>query len=369
MKIVFAGGGTAGHINPALALASYVQKENPDAKILFLGTKQGMEKELVPKSGFNIRFINAQGIKRKISLKNINALFKSFCGLLEAIRILKAEAPDAVVGTGGYVSGPVLMAASLLGIKTLIHEQNAIPGATTKILSKRADKIAISFKESEKYFERKEALTLTGNPLRLELFHNNYADCRKALSVNNEFLIVCVAGSLGAEKISKTMEELIPMLLPVKEIRLVFATGKRYYNDVKESLLNKGIDIDKEKQIRVCEYLYDAGIAYSAADLMITRAGAITVSELAALSKAAIIVPSPNVTNNHQLHNAKILSDAGAAILIEEKDLSAKSLFDEITKLLNNRALLLDMEKKAGEKGLKKATETLYNELMALIRA
>ena len=366
MRIVFAGGGTAGHINPALAAAKYIQQEKPDTEILFIGTKAGMESRLVPKSHFPIRFIEIEGFKRKLSLQNVKRFFKVLKGLWGAERILKDFNPDVVVGTGGYVSGPVVFMASCMHIKTVIHEQNVVPGVTSKMLSKVASKIAISFEESRKYFHNRENIILTGNPLREELFQTTYEKARQRLNVGNEFLIVCFAGSLGAEKINETMVHFIQKIQNQEGIRLVFATGETHYADVRKALQDRGVNLEAVHNVSVESYLYNVSDVYNAADLLVSRSGAITVSEITALKKPSILIPSPNVTNNHQYYNAKILEDNGAAVLIEEQNLNASSLRNTIEKLRRSKTVLPEMANQAGKMGLKNATFDLTNIILNL---
>lgn len=367
MKILFAGGGTAGHINPAIAIAKKLKGDYKNIQIKFIGTKNGLEKTLVPSSGFDIEFINIDGFKRKLTLKNASSLLKLPIAIMQAIKILKSFKPDVVVGTGGYVSGPVVFGAYLLNIKTVIHEQNVIPGVTSKILSKFATKIAISFGDSKKYFKAKKRLVTTGNPLRDELFSTSYKAAREKLDIKNEFLVLCFAGSLGAVTIYKTMVDYINLSKENKNLMLIFATGDLYYEDVLEELLKLNIDLSNYPNIKVLKYIFNMAEVINAADLVIARSGAITISELIALSKPSILIPSPNVTNNHQYHNAKVLERYRAAKVIDENMLKGEVLYNEVLNLFENKEILYDMAKHSGNIGTKNSNKKLCELIINII--
>lgn len=338
MKVLFSCGGTGGHINPALAIANTLKARHPDFEALFVGAEGGMEATLVPKSGYKIEFVKVRGFKRKLSLSNIDAAIKAVTSVMAAKKIIKRFAPDLVVGTGGYASWAAVKAASKLGIPTLIHEQNAFPGVTTRKLSKYADKVCISFDGSRKFFDKsaEPKLVLTGNPLRPEIKNADREKSRKELGLSDEVYILSFGGSLGADKVN----ELVLSLLDgyVKDnpaLRAIHATGRNGCVRFNEIAAKRGIT--SAANIEVREFIHDMHRQLSAADIVICRAGAITLAENCCLGKASVLIPSPNVTDNHQYKNAKVLADAGAALLMEESVADGKALISAVRDLAENK--------------------------------
>lgn len=360
MRVLLAGGGTAGHINPAISIADTIKANEPDSEFLFVGTKRGMESSLVPKSGYDISFVDVSGFKREITLKNAFAVLKALGAVGKCRRIIKKFKPDIVVGTGGYVSGPLLFAATMLKIPTLIHEQNVFAGLTSKMLSDKVDTVCISFEESRKRFNKAKNVVLTGNPIRRELFDLTYHQAREKLGIDQKPFLVSFGGSLGAARINESMVEYIKTLKD-DSFNILFATGEREFDNVQKSL--NGI----EKQgVKVVKYIYNMNEVMQAADLLVCRAGAITVSELNALGKPSVLIPSPNVTDNHQFFNAKALVDKGAALMIEEKDLDNEKFCFTINNLLKNKEKLENMSTLSKKMGIKNANELIYNEIKKL---
>ena len=341
MKIVFAAGGTGGHINPALSAAGEVQRRYPDAEILFIGTADHMEARLVPAAGFAFKTIEIAGFQRKPTPKNIKTVGLLFKSTGEVKKILKHFAPDAVVGFGGYVSGPVLRTAAKMGIKTAIHEQNAYPGVTNKALAKTADAIMLTVEAAKAHFPAcKVEPIVTGLPVRHEILEADRDFARAALSVpDNAMLILSMGGSLGAKAINEAMTELIAARYTDKELFFLHATGK-YGKWVPDKLREHGVDVDKCKNVVIREYIDDMDTCLAAADLVIGRAGASSLSEIEATGKASILIPSPNVAENHQYHNAMALVNNGAAQILEEKDLTAERLISMVDALKNDRNAL-----------------------------
>ncbi len=366
MKILFAGGGTAGHINPALAVADYIKSKHPDAEIFYIGTPDKLEAKLVPEKGYAFYPVKVAGFSRRISVKgiahNINAAKLAVTSNIKAKKILKEIKPDLVVGTGGYVSGPVLKAAQQLKIKTAIHEQNAFPGVTTKMLAPKADRVMLAMPEAEKYLKLNKKPIITGNPIRGELLSMDKATARKILKLDERPLILSFGGSLGAKHLNEAVCDLIKWHNPTNKYYHIHATGKVGYNDMLKNLegekLHDGIDIR--------EYITDMDVCMAAADLVISRAGAITLGEIGACGKAAVLIPSPFVAENHQYHNGMTLKNAGAAELIEEKDLNAQKIIDVVSDLLNNKEKIALMEKTARENAIIDANERIYKVLMDL---
>ena len=362
MRVLLAGGGTAGHINPAVSIADTIKRKQPDSEFLFVGTKNGMESTLVPKEGYNIEFIEVSGFKRKLTPKNIMAVLKAFAACGKCRGIIKKFKPDVVIGTGGYVSGPLLFAASSMKVPTLIHEQNVFAGLTSKMLSDRVDTVCISFEESRKRFEKAKNIVLTGNPIRQELFELSYERAREKLGIDQKPLLVAFGGSLGATRLNESMVEYIKSV-PEGKCNILFATGEREYATVSKALA--GVS---KKCVTVVKYIYNMNEVMQAADLLVCRAGAITVSELNALGKPSVLIPSPNVTDNHQFFNAKALVDKNAAVMIEEKDLNNKQFCKTVNSLLENREKLKEMSGCSKKMGIRNSNELIYNEIKKIIQ-
>lgn len=351
MHILFAGGGTAGHINPALAVANYIKTVRPDTTISYIGTANGLESRLVPAAGYDFYTIEVAGFQRKQSLqnikKNIAAIGKAVNGSLASKKLLKELKPDVVVGTGGYVSGPVLRQAAKLGIKTAIHEQNAFPGVTTKMLLYSADKVMLAMPEAKERLKFDREYIITGNPIRNSLITANRSESRKKLGLAaGEKLVLSFGGSLGARAINESMAGVIKHAADSGDFCVYHATGRSGYNGMIELMNETGIETNSHC-VRVVEYIDNMNELLAAADLVICRAGAITLGELEACGKPSILIPSPYVAENHQYFNALTLKDNGAAELIEEKDLTSERLLSEVLALVSNDERLKSMSENA----------------------
>ncbi len=365
MKVIMTGGGTGGHIYPAIAIADKIKKREPDAEILFVGGLRGMEGTLVPNAGYTLETVRVSGFNRKNLFKNFKTLSDLGSGLKSSLKIMDTFKPDIVIGTGGYVCGPVILAAKMRGIKTAIHEQNAYPGITNKILGKFVDQIFLAFKESEKFFEGKKKVVITGNPLRKGFTIADSETDRKKLGIREkDFMILCFAGSGGAAKVNDAMIGVIREVCQLPEVKLHFATGKNYYDKVIDSL--KEANVAESENVKITEYINDMTTYISAADIVICRAGALTISELTACGKPAILIPSPNVTANHQFHNAKVVESQGGAIILEEKDLTGEKLASAVMKLKTNKEALNKMGKGSRKLGVTNAAEIIYDEIKTL---
>ena len=366
MHILFAGGGTAGHINPALAIAEYIKERHPDAKISYIGTAEKLEAKLVPEKGYDFYTIDVAGFMRKITpkniMKNVSAVKKAIISSMDSKKLLKKLNPDIVVGTGGYVSGPVLKQAQKLGFKTAIHEQNAFPGITTKMLSKGADAVMLAMPEAEKYLKLNKKPIITGNPIRPELLKISKEDARKKLGLDGRSLILSFGGSLGARRVNESVTELIKWHNGTDKYYHIHGTGKVGYEPMKESLK----DITLSSCIDVREYISDMDICMAAADLVISRAGAITLGEIGVCGKPSVLIPSPYVAENHQFHNAMTLKNNGAAEIIEEKDLNGEILIKTVSKMLEDESKLQKMSQAAKESSISDANERIYDVLMNL---
>lgn len=362
MRVLLAGGGTGGHINPALAIANEIMKNEPDSVILFAGTPNGMESVLVPKAGFKLATIKVAGIQRKLTpynvIRNIKALWYLLFAPARAKKIIKDFAPDVVIGTGGYVSGPVVKMAQKLGIKTAIHEQNAFPGVTTKLLAANANAVMLAFSEAEKFLPEGSKIYITGNPIRESIIYKTKEEGRKAFGFDERTTVLSFGGSLGALTINKVAAELISLNRDGKW-NYIHATGKYGTELVPELLKNKGIEKLPENVV-IREYIDNMDYALAAADIVISRAGAITLSELAATGKAAVLIPSPNVAENHQFKNAMAVKTRGAAEVFEDKNLDEKAVALKIEEIVEDKALIEELSSNASKNAIIDANEKIY---------
>lgn len=354
MKVIMTGGGTGGHIYPAIAIADEIKKRDKSADILFVGTERGMEKDIVPKSGYPISFITVSGLHRKQIWKNIKTIRDLNKGLHEARKIIEEFKPDIVIGTGGYVCEPVMRTAAKMDISTYIHEQNAFPGLTNKLLSRHADQVFVAFEEAKKYFKVKKEPITTGNPVRRAFREADRQEARAALGIgSDDFVILSFGGSLGAQRINDEMKIAVKRLGDRTGCKIFFVTGRRYYKAFTENM-------DKnDARVTYLEYIDDMPKYLGACNIAITRSGALTVSEITACGRASVMIPSPYVTNNHQYFNAKVVADKGGSVLIEEKDLKEGDVADAIEKIMSDRSVLEKMEKAAGAIGRTDAAEVI----------
>ena len=370
MKYLFAAGGTGGHINPALAVAGEIREKYPDSEILFIGTKDKMEAVLVPKAGFDFETITISGFQRKISLenifKNIKTLFNIFLSSFQTKRIIKRFNPDVVIGFGGYVSGPVLRTAYKLGYPTAIHEQNAYPGVTNKALAKHVDCVMITVESVRNRFESKNECIFTGLPVRGEMLKADRDFARAEMGIkDSEKLVLSMGGSLGAEAVNKAMVEVIAKKADEKDVRFLHSMGK-YGLWVPEEIEKRGVSLSEHKNIEIREYISDMDRCMAAADVIVCRAGASTLSEIEALKKASVLIPSPNVAENHQYHNAMALVNNSAAMIIEEKELSGDRLALAVDSLLKDDEKRRQIGENAGKMAVTDSKERIAQIVVSL---
>ncbi|MBQ1216676.1 MAG: undecaprenyldiphospho-muramoylpentapeptide beta-N-acetylglucosaminyltransferase [Clostridia bacterium] len=366
MKFLVACGGTSGHINPALAIAGELRRRHPDAEFLFVGTATHLEADLIPRAGYRLETIEVTGLRRRKNFAaikhNVTALSKFVKARARVRRILKEYRPDVVIGTGGYVSAPVLSQAAGMGFKTVIHEQNAFAGMTTKMLAPKVDRVLLSFPLAHPIKCDPEKCTVIGNPVKSEFLSMTKEEARKELGIApDEAYVLSYGGSLGATKINDAFLEMARLAAP--ENAVTFCHGAaRDYARMTEALKDLSSD-----RIHVYEYIYDMPLRMAAADVVIARSGAMTLTELAVLGKASILIPSPNVTENHQYFNAKTYSDAGAAVLLEEKDLTGETLYETLCDLVFDKGRLCDMERACRTLAHPAATARICDAIEALI--
>lgn len=377
MKILFACGGTAGHINPGLAIAAALQKRIPDAVIRFAGNPDGMEARLVPAAGYDFVPFRAMGIQRKLTPYNIYRNIKSIGLLLSAEprakKVIRAFSPDLVVGTGGYVSGPILLEAAKMGIPTATHEQNAFPGVTTKLLAKRVNKVLLAVEKAKDYLPEgtQEKCVVTGNPVRPEVLTEQRETARKKCGVpDGKICLLSFGGSLGAQRVNEAVAEVMAWHVGSGENKIhhIHATGQYGTQLVPRLLEERGVSIKDSPALDIREYINDMPACLAAADLVICRAGASTLSELQAAGRASILIPSPNVAENHQYHNAMVLQNAGAAVVVEEKNLTGESLIKMVKELTRDPESLRKLGENAKKLAKPHAVDEIADQLLALAK-
>lgn len=373
MKILFACGGTAGHINPALSVADSLCSRHPGTEVLFAGNPGGMEAKLIPKAGYPFASIEIAGIQRKLTgenvRRNVRALYLLARSGPRAAKIIRDFEPDIVMGTGGYVSGPVVRKAHQMGIKTMTHEQNAFPGVTTKLLAPDVDRLLLAMPEAEKHLHLKDPskLRVTGNPVREAIFSADRELSRMRLGVEDRVCILSFGGSLGARRINEAIADVMCWHQNSGKIHHIHATGSYDYQDFLEMLQTKKVSHEKNPHLDVREYIDNMPTCLAAADLVICRAGAITLSELQCAGKASILIPSPNVAENHQYHNAMALVERRAAEIIEEKALTGEGLIQMLKRLTDDRPKLAALGQAARGMAIKDANDRIIQEILSLV--
>ena len=377
MKFLFATGGTAGHINPALAVASYIRDNYKDAEIMFIGTADHMESRLVPNAGFAFKTIEINGFKRSFSPKaivaNVKTVFKLVKSEQESKKIIRDFAPDVVIGFGGYVSGPVLQEAAKLHIPCCIHEQNAYPGITNKQLAKQVDRVMLTVEDAAKHLDCKNEPTVTGLPVRGELLNKSKKSAREELSVpDGKYLVLSFGGSRGAAPLNDSMFDILLRHADdgsVYHIHSVGTNGAEYLDKFVEKGFERVSDtVVRKGTVEVRKYIDNMDVCMAAADLVVGRAGASSLSEIEAMGKASILIPSPYVAENHQFHNAMALVNRNAARIIEEKDLTAESLSNMIDSLLSSQEQLFEIEKNAKSMAVLDSRERIADIIISLAK-
>ena len=373
MKFLFTCGGTAGHINPAIGVAGRLKELLPDAEFLFIGAEGMMETELVPREGFEIRTVEVGNLSRSLSLAglkhNAESAKKLLRGMGQAKAILKDFRPDVAVGTGGYVCYPVLRAAHALHIPTLVHESNAVPGLTTKLLAKTVDCVMVGFENVRENYPKGTKVVFTGTPVRTDFAHTDKAEARRKLALSPDApLLVSVWGSLGSGHINGLMPEFMRLVCEKREFTLIHSAGKRGYPALAAAAKERcGADL-KERGVDLREYIYDMPAVMAAADLVMCRSGASTLGELAALGKGALLVPSPNVTNRHQEKNARLLESLGAAKVLLEGQFDAAGLYEQAKTMLKDREALAAMSEAMKQSGVPDASERIADLILDFVK-
>lgn len=371
MKVIIAAAGTGGHINPGLAIANKIKEKEPDSEIIFIGTPRGLENDLVPRAGYGLKTIEAYGLSKQISIAN----FKKICATLSATgktrKIIQEFKPDIIVGAGGYICGPVVWAAKKEKIPVILHESNAFPGKAVKMLSKKADTVLISFEEARKRIPNARNIVFTGTPVKIEKKNYTMQEKEKILSdVNldgNKPIILIFGGSQGAQKINEAIIGIIENKLN-KGYQIIWATGPKQFDIIKSELSKKDISINNIKDVKILPYIYNMEEIMNVSDVIVARSGAMTITEISNLGKPSILIPLPNVSQNHQLYNAKVLEDVGAAKIILNDELNKDNLNNEIQKIINDPNLMKQMGEKALTKSVKNVQENIYKEIKKLVK-
>lgn len=362
------GGGTGGHVNPAIAIADRIKLYEPDSEIAFVGTPRGIENKLVPAAGYKLYHIDIRGLRRSLSLSNLRTVYLMIASQKKAKKLLKEFRPDAVIGTGGYVCWPLMNAASKMGIPTALHESNAVPGAAVKLLQNNTDLIFVNFEVTIKKLKNPDRAICVGNPLRGQFGEMSKEEARDKLGYSGKYrrVLLSCGGSMGAQRVN---EEVLRLMRDWSSqnpsVKHIHATGAIEYEDAKKMFHDFGLE--KYPNLELCEYIYDMPLRMAAADLVINRAGAITLSELAVQKKPCILIPSPNVTDDHQYKNAKVLGDAGAAVVFRESELSEGVLTEAVSSLMVDRQRLKNMSENIGNFAVSDCADIIFKEVKALI--
>lgn len=374
MRVLFAGGGTGGHIYPAVTMARGILERWPDSRVLFVGGTRGLESDIIPAEGFQIELIPASGLKRALTLENLRTIGRAGLGVLRSFNIVRRFAPDIVIGTGGYVCGPVVLSAALLGIPTMIHEQNTFPGFTNRLLARFVKKIATSFEESAKYFPNPSKVVVTGNPVRKDVITVRRDAARSKFGVPEGAKVVLVfGGSQGSQTLNRAVIDAATELTRNKDVLVILQTGKGHYDKVVAELSDVGIQpMTGERAqgagILVRPYIYNMPEALAAADLVVSRAGAGTLSEITVRGLPAILVPHPYVPDNVQEKNARVLERAGAAKVILDRDMTGKALAEAVFSIIGSPSTMRDMAEASRRLGVPDALDRLMEMVADLVK-
>lgn len=371
MRVIVSAAGTGGHINPAIAIANKIRQKNPDSEIIFIGTNHGLENDLVPRAGFELKRIEAYGLKKEISFKNLKHIFQTIRSTKEVKKIIDEFKPDLVVGTGGYICGPVFAAATSKKIPAVLHESNAYPGKAVKMFAKEVDCVLVGFEEAKERLSEAKRVVVTGTPTKIKKLTIARDERQKILSdlgVKSDLPIVLIfGGSQGAQAINEATVDLIKAKLN-KDYQIIWATGQNQYDVVKESFEKESLSIKNIKDVKVVPYIYNMEELINLADLVICRSGAMTITELAICAKPAIFVPLPSRAANRQEDNARVLEKLGAAKIILNHELTGEKLSGEIDDIIKNRAKLEKMGKLANQIAPNHVEEKIYDEILKIVK-
>ena len=371
MRVIVAAAGTAGHINPGLAIANKIKEKEPNSEIIFIGTTRGLENDLVPRAGYELKKIEAYGLSKQISIENFKKILTTLKATGKARKIIQEFKPDVIVGAGGYICGPVVWAAKKENIPVVLHESNAFPGRAVKMLAKKCDTVLISFEEARERIPNAKNIVFTGTPVKIEKKEYTKEEKSKILQdigINEQLPIILIfGGSQGAQKINEAVIGILENGLN-KHYQIVWATGPKQFDIIKEELNKKNINIENVRNAKILPYIYNMEEIMNISNVIVARSGAMTITEISNLGKPSILVPLPNVSQDHQLYNAKVLENIGAAKIILNNDLDKENLNLGIEKIIQNPQLMHDMEQKAFSKSVKNVQENIYKEIKKIVR-
>ena len=371
MKVIIAAAGTAGHINPGLAIANKIKKEDKKSEIIFIGTNRGLENDLVPRSGYELKTIDAYGLSKTINIENIKKMFRTLKGFGEAKKIIKDFKPDIVIGTGGYICGAVISSAHSLKIPTMVHESNAFPGKAVKLLARKTDTILVSFEDAKGRIKGAKKIVFTGTPVKIVKKDYDKQDRKRIMKEvglkNDKPIVLIFGGSQGAQKINEAILGIIENQLN-KDYQIIWATGPKQYDIIKEKIQDKGFSINNIPNIRIVPYIYNMEEIMNISNVIVARSGAMTITEISNLGKPSILIPLPNVSGNHQLYNAKVLEKVGAANIILNDELNCDNLNENIAKIVLDKHREDNMARNALKVSTKDVEGKIYKEIKKLVK-
>lgn len=371
MRVIIAAAGTGGHINPGIAIANKIKEKEPDSKIIFVGTDRGIENDLVPRAGYELKTVEAYGLVKKVSVNALKNNFKTLRGFSQAKKIVREFKPDIVIGTGGYICGGVISSAHSLGIPTLIHESNAYPGVATKFLSKKLDKILVGFKETKEYLNNMDKVVVTGTPTKVKKKNISLEEKRKILKeinlTDDKPLVLAFGGSQGAQKINEALINLIKNRKN-KNYQILWAAGPKQYEIVKENFEKDGLNIDDLENTKIVPYIYNMTDYMNIADLVVARSGAMTITELSLVEKPAIFIPLPSRSANRQIDNARVMEKIGAAKIITNDEVNSENLSSLLDEMMKDKINLKEMGKKASQIAMYNVEDKIYNEIKSIVK-
>ncbi len=370
MRAIIAAAGTGGHINPGIAIANKIKEKEPNSEIIFVGTGRGLEKDLVPRAGYELKTIDAYGIERKITVQNLKNLYATYKSIGSAQKIIQSFKPDVLIGTGGYICVPTVIAAKKMEIPVVLHESNAFPGVAVKLFKKKADKILVGFEDAKKRLDNRENVVVTGNPIKLKKIDFSISEKNKIIKEtglkSDKPIVLVFGGSQGAQSINQSLLEII-VNKKNKDYQIMWAAGPEQYKEIKKKLEEVNINIENIDKVKIVPYIYNMEEIMNIADLVVCRSGAMTITEISVVGKPAIFIPFPYATENHQEYNAKVLENVGAARIILNKDLNSEILGNTINEIVNNKILMQEMSKNANKVAMKNVEDKIYNEIKTTI--
>ena len=371
MKAIIAAAGTGGHINPALAIANKIKQEEPNSEIIFVGTDRGLENDLIPRAGYDLKRIEAYGFNRKISLDNVKKMYKTFKSIGQAKKIIQDFKPDIMIGTGGYICLPVALAASKLNVPIVLHESNAFPGVAIKMLSKKASAILVGFEDAKKRIKNAENVVVVGNPSKVKEISFTNSQKEKilkeiGLTEIEKPIVLVFGGSQGAQKINESFINIISKKVNEK-YQIIWATGPNQYEIIKTKLQNLNINIDNIPNVKILPYIYNMEEVMNCVDLVVSRSGAMTITEISIVGKPSIFIPFPYATENHQEYNAKVLEKVGAAKIILDADLDFNILNSTINEIISDKEKMCRMSENAHAVEIKNVEDKIYVELRRIM--